>query len=349
MGGLLSYSGITTKVRAMQSKLLSPKQLNEFASLNSVSEAVVYLKNQPAYRDLFADTDETLIHRGQVERLLNIAMYTDFAKIYKFATPKQRKFLNIYLMKYETGIIKKCLCAVLNGNFNIPNKDVLIGFLKHFSLIDTDLLFNAKTTEEILESLKNTVYYDALLKITRALDSSDVTLFDYEMALDICYFSKLWNNIQKVFKGRELKLMTSSWGSKIDMLNIQWIYRSKKYYNLSSADIYALIIPINYKLKRTELKGLIEAEDINAFIALLKTTFYAKHQDSITEVGDSLESMYIKILDSINYSAARKNPYTAAIVNSYLYRKEHEIDKLTTALECIRYGLNSNETIRYVN
>jgi V/A-type H+-transporting ATPase subunit C len=32
----------------------------------------------------------------------------------------------------------------------------------------------------------------------------------------------------------------------------------------------------------------------------------------------------------------------------YLFLKEEELRKLTTAMECIRYGLNSGETLGYV-
>ena len=35
--GLLTYSGITTKVRAMESRLLTPQQFQEMASLEGVA------------------------------------------------------------------------------------------------------------------------------------------------------------------------------------------------------------------------------------------------------------------------------------------------------------------------
>ena len=49
MGSLLSYSGLTTKIRAMQSRLLTDDQYRELAELKSVPQAVTYLKQQPAY------------------------------------------------------------------------------------------------------------------------------------------------------------------------------------------------------------------------------------------------------------------------------------------------------------
>ena len=44
----------------------------------------------------------------------------------------------------------------------------------------------------------------------------------------------------------------------------------------------------------------------------------------------------------------RNDPYSIAIVNTYLFLKEEEIYKLTTALECIRYGLTKGKTLGYL-
>ena len=40
MGSLLSYSGLSTKIRAMQSKLMSEKQYQEIAQMDSVPHIV---------------------------------------------------------------------------------------------------------------------------------------------------------------------------------------------------------------------------------------------------------------------------------------------------------------------
>ena len=57
MGSLLSYSGLTTKIRAMQSRLLTDDQYRELAELKSVPQAVTYLKQQPAYEAITAQKD----------------------------------------------------------------------------------------------------------------------------------------------------------------------------------------------------------------------------------------------------------------------------------------------------
>mgnify|MGYP000482516196 CR=1 FL=1 len=44
MGNLLSYSGISTKIRAMQSKLINEEQIREILELSSIPQVTAYLK-----------------------------------------------------------------------------------------------------------------------------------------------------------------------------------------------------------------------------------------------------------------------------------------------------------------
>ena len=48
MGNLLTYSGLTTKVRAMESRFLTKQQFSELAALSTVGEALDFIKSQPA-------------------------------------------------------------------------------------------------------------------------------------------------------------------------------------------------------------------------------------------------------------------------------------------------------------
>ena len=53
MGGLLSYSGISAKIRAMQSKLITEEQIQEILQLPNTSQAIAYLKRTPEYAEIF--------------------------------------------------------------------------------------------------------------------------------------------------------------------------------------------------------------------------------------------------------------------------------------------------------
>ena len=70
MGKLLSYSGTTTKIRAIKSRLLTRKDYETLAAMPTVTGALAYLKQKPSYEELFSGLDESTLHRSQVEQIL---------------------------------------------------------------------------------------------------------------------------------------------------------------------------------------------------------------------------------------------------------------------------------------
>ena len=74
----MSYSGLTTKIRAMQSHLLNVQNFREIVELEGVPQAVNYLKDKPSYGPLLGNLETEDLHRGQIERLLK-RVYTEIS------------------------------------------------------------------------------------------------------------------------------------------------------------------------------------------------------------------------------------------------------------------------------
>lgn len=247
MGSLLSYSGLTTKIRAMQSRLLTDEQYRELAELKSVPQAVTYLKQQPAYEAILDSLSEEALHRGKIEQLLVNSIYRDFTKIYQFSNMEQRKFLNLYFGRYEVSIMKECLNKIFDHRDVNLDLSLFKPFFDKHSQLDINLLTASQSMEEFVSHLRGTSYYQPLTALS-GLETP--TLFDYEMALDLSYFSAIWKTKDKILSKKNLEEITKAYGNKFDLLNLQWIYRSKQYYHMTAADIYALLIPVNYKLHK---------------------------------------------------------------------------------------------------
>ena len=91
---------------------------------------------------------------------------------------------------------------------------------------------------------------------------------------------------------------------------------------------------------------MVEATTLEELQTLCNQTPYARHYESTEQL--TMEQMYSECLHHLYTIDRRRNPYSIAAVNTYLFLKEEEIKKLTTALECIRYGLTPGETLAYV-
>ena len=332
MGNLRTYSGITTKIRAMQAKLLTEADYENIANLKTVPEVIEYLKEKPAYTKYINRMDTSLYHRGDVEKVLTQSFYDDYTRIFRFVGMEQKKFLKAYWKRYEIDLINYCLRIVFN-HYDVPfDIDYKKEIFDKYSQLSVSKLVLSKNVEELIDNLKGTEYYSPLQTLR---ESGAATLYDYDLTLELYYFSVMWKEEKRLLKGM-----------RIDLTNIRWIYRAKKYYNMLPPDIYMMMIPIQYRFSKEEFKAMVEAPTVEEFIKQVGLTRYG---NKLTfEEGHMLEQQSREILKAAYLSDRRHNPYSVATMNAYLFLKEEEIRKIVSALECIRYGLSSRDILGYL-
>ena len=175
MGNLLAYSGIVTKVRAMEGKLLKPEQFTLIAGLPSVPDIVDYLKKNTAYADVLETLKEEQIHRGNIEKVLIQSLYHDYTKLYRFGGQKQRRFMKLILKSYEIDLINYCLRIVINHYKQPFDLNYKKAFFDRYSQISIEKLITSRTTDALVENLRGTEYYETLQKLK---ESQNVTLYD---------------------------------------------------------------------------------------------------------------------------------------------------------------------------
>ncbi|MDO5135875.1 MAG: V-type ATPase subunit [Eubacteriales bacterium] len=344
MGSVLSYSGLSTKIRAMQSRLTTDEQLREILQLPNVPQVAAYLKRTPEYMTAWAGLDENDLHRGQMEKLLKKSIFRNFSRIYHFANQEQRKFLELYAKRYEILVLKELMTNLFDHRTTDPmDLSPYHDFFLQHSHLDLDPLLAARNMDEFLGALRSNEFYSPL---SRVHGHEGSLLFDYGMALDLYYFSQIWNVRKKLFQGNDLKEITKAYGEKFDMLNLEFLLRSKRYYHMEPAKIYSLLIPVNYKLKKEEITALAEASTSEEYRSVFLKTYYGRKYQTLNAA--TLEEFYNYLLRSILEKEARKDPYSVAVIYSYLYHKEHEVNRLTIALECVRYGVSQDEAMRYI-
>ncbi len=348
MGNLLSYSGLTTKLRAMESQLMTLSQLEEIVQLPDVSSVAQYLKRQPAYQKLWENMDEEKWGRSNLERLLRMSIYQNFIRIYRFSNAEQRKYLQFYMGRYEIRFMKKCLANLFVHRSTDEEVTHLLAmepfFHRHFQF-DLSRMLEAKTIEEFLSCLEGSSYYASLHRLYEN-GGTKLLVFDYGMTMDQFYFSTFWKNRSKMFSGQDLKEITLVYGQKMDLLNLTWIYRSKHFYHLPASQIYALLIPLHHKLRQEEIRRLVEAETPEIFQEELKKTKYGRMCPLLSP--ESLDETYNRLMREILCREATRHPHTVVVLYSYLYQKEHEVNRLTTAVECVRYQIPPQEAMEHI-
>ena len=332
MGNVIAYSGISAKVRAMQAQLLSEEDFKRLGSFASSHSRAAFLRTFRPYRDSF-DENEGTLHRADIERRLLLSIYRDFDKLYRFSGQQQRRFLNLYFEHFEARRIKACLQAVI-ARGEMPDVGLYWPFMQKYAHVDLIRLCKSDRLETFIDNLEGTVYH-AILK--RLYDSNAAGLADYETAIDMRYFNTMWKKKDKVLTKEGSRIIAKTLGSRIDFLNLSWIYRSKKYYRMTPQEIYGLLIPVRYRISLEEMKRMVEADSLEAFEQAERQTYYGDMMERCRAEARSLYEAAEQLLAEIYKTSARENPYSIAPLNTYFFLKEREIVRIVNIIERAHY------------
>ena len=126
-------------------------------------------------------------------------------------------------MRFETDLIDYCLRIVINHYQEPFDLNYKKDFFDRYSQISIEKLITSRTTDQLIENLKDTEYYAPLSKLK---DKPNVTLFDYDLTLDQYRFHKLWKSRKKILNKTEREIFTRDYGSKIDYASFSHYYIS---------------------------------------------------------------------------------------------------------------------------
>ena len=335
-GGLLKYSGLVTKTRAMRGGLLSEEALMRLSEYETVEDIIAFLREYGSYAPIYQSHEE-IAHRAQVEAVIMDSLYADYGKLYRFAGGTQRQGLEIVFLRYEINELKDCLEHACLGNRE-QNRVYLDHLFGRHSGYDTLAVTAAGSLPELRQALVGTRYEPFF---ERYHDQANPGFADYAIGLDVFYYETAWKWKDKLTEAKMREIFTVLLGTEIDWQNILWIYRCRKFYDREAADIYPELIPISYRLRRTERRGLLETEGDEEFVRVLAQTAYFTEKDPLVEMGD--EITYQQIMEKTYQRMCQKYPMSLAPVLKYLYDKEREIDTLTMILEGVRYRIPARE------
>ena len=152
-GGLLEYSGLVTKTKAMRARLLGADDYTAISEYESVTDFIAFLREQPAYAPVFERHGE-VAHRGQVEAVIRDSLYMDYCKLYRFSGVQPRRALQFVFSRYEINVIKNCLQSAMEGN----GQEITVsgGFFERHADFDLKAVMAANSVQELIQAVTGT-------------------------------------------------------------------------------------------------------------------------------------------------------------------------------------------------
>lgn len=342
MFNMVNYTHLSTKIRAMQGQMLKNEDFDNLLEKESVKDIAIYLKHHTCYRNSFEGLKEEDLHRGDLEVLLYRALLTDALKIARYLKGTEKEVYRFVYRKQEVEDLKKMMRALQMGKpLTELNRRTL--FVSKQSHIDFNVSLKATTMKQLIDSLKGTNFQPILEPLL--IDNKRINLFAAEMALDLYYYKQLSETILKKTSGKDKELLLMSFGLEVDVRNIMWIYRGKKYYDISKGILYSYMLPGGYKLKKDKIVDLVETETPEQVLSQLKRGPY---KDIVDFSSGNWDNSFYKYYGHKQNRLIRFLPFTIAPIIGYIFIKEIEIMNLTTIIEGIRYKVEPSKIESYL-
>jgi len=139
----------------------------------------------------------------------------------------------------------------------------------------------------------------------------------------IQYYTAQWKRLNRLDKPNRTALR-SILGAEIDLTNILWMYRLKRYHRVTGDGTFGYLIPIRYKLSRETTRRMADCTNPKALLDEIAAGPYAAdfmHLEkavSAQVTGLTPEEMLAKAVDRRYKTAARRYPNTLAPALAFL-------------------------------
>jgi V/A-type H+-transporting ATPase subunit C len=311
----------------MYANNLSQEELEEMQRQSNIKEAINFIKLKfPSLENINEN-----MHRKELEQEINNLFIYEILKLVRYLTKTEKEILMQFLSKYEINCVKNVFRNVTT------NRDSKV-YLKNIDNWTTKIFKNInginQITEEteFLELIKSEDYYKVFSEYEEVIEN--VPLDEIEVKLDKYYFEKIYKLAKKV--NRNLLFLI---GTEIDLLNVIWIYRAKKYFGYSPEETKEILIPINYKISKKLQKELLNCIDFNEIKTVLENTVYK----NVFLDENEIEYEKNKYLYNINRKIFRTKLFDISTVFAIINLTDVEIKNMINIIEGIRYKIDRNE------
>ncbi len=339
MDQFVAESAITTKIKSKKSNILDKDDWAKIINFKNTAQIYSFMKGTQSFSDIFGDLDTLNIHRDDLETVLERFKVKDIESIIHYVSGPYKSFLVALLIEFE---IEDLMLIIRK----ISNYEKLDDVTKHFihstkfSKLPYDKLVRSSGIQDLTEKLRHTPYYNKLKTLTN--EDASKREFHIEMKLQRYFYSNLTKKLKTLDVADEKKLGELI-GIKIDFLNVQWIYRAIKYYQISSEEILNYCLLSGHKISYPRLKKLCYAKSLDEFKSLSTKFLNA-------DIFSSDERLIRVKTDTYLYAHLTKKCKQTGIEGAlaYFWINEIIIKDFVAVTESIKYNLPLETMKKYI-
>lgn len=329
----------------MRQRMLNDDDYEALMKEKDVKGVFTYLRDRTYYGEFLRQIDESDIHRSELESDLAGRKIKGIEKILHFLQGDDRTFVKTILMRVDIECLRILIRALSRGEELAPLAGLMI-YSEQYTTVDFESLLKARNWDEFKDVLKGTEFY-RLFEIYPNLDI-DENLFDIEKSMERHYYDAITHNMEKLDQRQNAELIEIIRRS-IDLLNLIWFYRGRKFYHLTRQELLAYYYRGGLKITPAVIERISGIEDMERLHEVMKSftdyAFLFNHTKSLDLYMERrreryLYYHYLKLIGGFSPGLSK--------VVAYIRLCDFELDDITSIIESKRYNMDIDETKKYL-
>ncbi len=338
-----SNNAMSAKARSMFGERLKAEDYAILLQKKSVGDIASYLKSNTMFAECLEGINAKSVHRGQLEVLLRTDVFDRLSKLIRYADNSSRHFAMAAVMESEIELIMMTVQAFGSEQPNQERQGLITRmpmYASDFTSFDIVKLADVSSYEELMDLVKNTVYFDSLKKYEkRNMQEMDFVGLSHDLRTR--YYTASLAAIQKYGRADARKQMAEIIRARIELENISIIYRMKKYFKASPSEIKGMIVEKHCYFSPRELMDMIDHCSAEEIIERLHKSKYKRY---LTGARFIYIEHYTKMISyNMNYHFIETYTAPNLVLMSYLLLSDIEIQNVVDIIEGARYGIGQEQ------
>jgi V/A-type H+-transporting ATPase subunit C len=339
MRQLAKYAFANAKIRAMRSYLLEPSTFNLLLEAADRFECLDILKKTP-YQSFLSDIKVQDLSLQALEKEFLKYDLAIYGKVQDTLSSKtEQEFVSLLRQRYELEELKVIL-RIWHHKLPVDWQDhILPGRISYD--IDFAKLIAAAHIEEFILLLDHTPYKQPLMTARQAYKDHNSSFY-LEAALDVDYYKRLIDCISR-FSPVDRKIAAKVLGIEVDIENINWLIRLRKYYSLGIGEMLEWFIPGGQWINKDEVRKYYTTDGLTKVVESVSLGPYARIKELAQDNVLLIENFLYEILLREVKAALSGFPFTIGTVMGYLTLKSRETKNIISLLHAKEYGWPKEE------
>ncbi|NLL36666.1 MAG: V-type ATPase subunit [Fretibacterium sp.] len=347
------------KVRYRRSTLMTGGDYARLLEEETV-RGIARLLSKTSYASILKDVNLEAVRRSELESHLSFAIFQEAESFRPYLSASSRKLLELWFESFDIVLFKlrfrSRFGGGMTGGFEEKEEGLdeaeILNLLSEYrlTLVDQKKLFAAQTPREFVEAVNNERLRQSLLEALLqngeeerfpSGETFQKLSFAFGTILDQQYYNALFVAGGHL-PGAEGSLVQRLIGTRVDLLNLYWIYRGRRFFCMSPEQALTLVTRVRYRLNFDFLSRVAFAP-LESWPELLAQTPYAvvfgaKDSGELREI--EMVRNLCRVLAQTASTLFMSGTMGFHHVVSYLNLKEFEVRDLIAVIEAVRYGFN---------